>query len=92
MPETELEDHLFSAATLVFVEPTRARRARQALRHALGGRRFEHLMGLLAFTRTAHYWTVVHPDLPSEEDIRELLSSNDELARLLLQDPEMPHM
>ena len=92
MPETELEDHLFSAATLVFVEPTRARRARQVLRHALGGRRFEHLMGLLAFTRTAHYWTVVHPDLPSEEDIRELLSSNDELARLLLQDPEMPHM
>lgn len=90
LPETELEDHLFSAATLVFVEPTRAHRARQGLRRALGGRRFEHLMGLLAFIRTAHYWTVTHPDLPSEEDIRELLSSNDELARLLLQSPELP--
>ena len=90
LPETELEDHLFSAATLVFVEPGRAHRARQALRRALGGRRFEHLMGLLAFIRTAHYWTVTHPDLPSEDDIRELLSSNDELARLLLQDPEVP--
>jgi|SRR5579871_1159362 len=90
-PETELEDRLFSAATLVFVEPTRSHRARQALRRALGGRRFEHLMGLLAFIRTAHYWTVTHPDLPSEDDIRELLSSNDELARLLLQAPDLPH-
>jgi len=48
-------------------------------------------MGLLAFIRTAHYWTVTHPDLPTEDDIRELLSSNDELARLLLQAPEPPH-
>ena len=90
LPETELEDHLFSAATLVFVAPTRAHRARQALRRALGGRRFEYLIGLLAFIRTAHYWTVTHPDLPSEEDVRELLSSNDVLARLLLQNPEVP--
>ena len=90
LPETELEDHMFSAATLVFVDPTHAHQARQALRRALGGRRFEHLMGLLAFIRTAHYWTVTHPDIPSEEDIRELLGSNDELARLLLQSPEVP--
>jgi hypothetical protein len=90
LPETELEDHLFSAATLVFVELTRAHQARQALRRALGGRRFEHLMGLLAFIRTAHYWTVTHPDLPTEDDIRELLGANDELARLLLQAPELP--
>ena len=90
LPDTELEEHLFSAATLVFVEPTRALRARQALRRALGGKRFEYLIGLLAFIRTAHYWTVTHPDLPSEEDVRKLLSSNDELARLLLQAPELP--
>jgi len=90
LPETELEDRLFSAATIVFVEPARAHRARQALRRALGGKRFEYLIGLLAFIRTAHYWTVTHPDLPSEGDIRELLTSNDELARLLLQNPEVP--
>jgi two-component sensor histidine kinase len=45
-------------------------------------------MGLLAFIRTAHYWTVIHPDLVSENDISELLATNKELARLLLQDPE----
>ena len=46
------------------------------------------MLGLLAFIRTAHYWTVTHPDLVHEDDIRELLAANEELARLLLQDPE----
>ena len=87
-PGTEAEDWLIVAATLVFVEPVRAERARTALRHVLGGNRLEHLLGLLAFIRTAHYWTVVHPDLTVEEDVRELLEANEELARLLLQDPE----
>ena len=42
----------------------RTRRSRpRALRKVLGGNRFEHLMGLLAFIRTAHYWTVLHPEL-----------------------------
>jgi two-component sensor histidine kinase len=87
-PETESEDWLIAAATLVFVEPARAERARDALRRVLGGNRFEHLLGLLAFIRTAHYWTVLHPKLALEEDARELLRVNEELARLLLQDPE----
>jgi two-component sensor histidine kinase len=87
-PESEIEDWIFSAATLVFVEPARSERARRALRAVLGGRRFEHLAGLLAFIRTAHYWTVLHPDILVEEDVRELLDQNQELARLLLEDPE----
>ena len=87
-PGTELEDHIFSAATMVFVEAARSGRARRALRHVLGGRRFEFLLGLLAFIRTAHYWTVLHSDLVFEEDIRELLGASEELARLLLEDPE----
>jgi two-component sensor histidine kinase len=70
------------------VEPRRADRARRALRKALGGNRFEHLLGLLAFIRTAHYWTVLHPELSFEEDALELLRVNEELARLLLEDPE----
>jgi two-component sensor histidine kinase len=86
--ETQAEDWLIAAATLVFVEPRRAERARRALRSALGGNRFEHLMGLLAFIRTAHYWTVLHPELSFEEDALELLKVNEELARLLLEDPE----
>jgi hypothetical protein len=55
---------------------------------ALGARRFEFLVGLLAFVRTAHYWTMTHPEVETEEDMRELLEQHDELARLLLQDPE----
>jgi two-component sensor histidine kinase len=87
-PETEAEDWLIAAATLLFVEPRRADRARRVLRKALGGNRFEHLMGLLAFIRTAHYWTVLHPELSFEEDVRDLLKVNEELARLLLEDQE----
>ena len=87
-PETEAEDWLIAAATLLFVEPRRADRARRALRKVLGGNRFEHLMGLLAFIRTAHYWTVLHPELSFEDDVRDLLKVNEELARLLLEDQE----
>lgn len=86
--ETQAEDWLIAAATLVFVEARRAERARRALRRALGGNRFEHLMGLLAFIRTAHYWTVLHPELSFEEDALELLKVSEELTRLLLEDPE----
>ena len=87
-PDTEAEDWLIAATTLVFVEPARSERPRNALRKVLGGNQFEHLLGLLAFIRTAHYWTVLHPELSLEEDARELLRVNEELARLLLQDPE----
>jgi two-component sensor histidine kinase len=87
-PESQAEGWLIAAATLVFVEPRRAERARRALRNALGGNRYEHLLGLLAFIRTAHYWTVLHPELAFEEDALELLKVNEELARLLLEDPE----
>jgi hypothetical protein len=51
---------------------------------------------VLAFIRpTAHYWSGwTHPDLFAEETKsdgpRKLLSSNDELARLLLQGPDLP--
>jgi two-component sensor histidine kinase len=87
-PETEAEDWLIAAATFLFVEPRRADRARRALRKGLGGNRFEHLMGLLAFIRTAHYWTVLHPELSFEDDVRDLLKVNEELAQLLLEDKE----
>jgi signal transduction histidine kinase len=87
-PETDLEDCLFAAATVVFVEPLRSDRERAALRNAVGGQRFEHLMGLLTFIRAAHYWTKIHPDLGFEDDVRQMLDQQEELARLLLEDPE----
>ena len=76
------------ASALIFVEPTQSERARQALRRTLGGRRVEYLLALLAFIRTAHFWTVVHPGLEIEDDVRELMSTHKELASLLLQDPD----
>jgi hypothetical protein len=45
-------------------------------------------VALLAFIRTAHYWTVTHPGLEIEDDVRELLETERELAALLLQDPD----
>jgi len=88
-PDSEIEDWIFAASALIFVEPTQSERARQALRRTLGGRRVEYLLALLAFIRTAHYWTVVHPGLEIEDDVREIMSTHKELAYLLLQDPDL---
>jgi hypothetical protein len=46
------------------------------------------LLGLLAFIRTAHYWTVLHPHLQLEDDAQGLLKVNEELTTRLLHDPE----
>jgi signal transduction histidine kinase len=54
----------------------------------LGLREYELFSGCLAFIRTAHYWTMLHPEIESEEDMLELMRGHEELARLLLADPE----
>ena len=87
-PDTEIEDQLFALCTLVFVNPTQSERALNTLRHALGGKRFEYVLALLAFVRTAHFWTVVHPTIEMEEDVKQLMNRHKELASLLLQEPE----
>ena len=87
-PGSDLEDWIFAASAVTFIKPLESDHPRALLRNILGGKRFEYLLALLAFIRTAHYWTVVHPDLEIEDDVREFLSTNKELAALLLQDPE----
>jgi hypothetical protein len=87
-PDTDLEDWIFAASALIFVEPGRSERALKLLLDILGDRRFEYLMAFLAFVRTAHFWTVVHPGLEIEDDVREMMSAHPELATLLLQDPD----
>ena len=67
-PESEIEDRVFAAAAVIFVEPEKSQRAREALRQALGGKRFEYLVALLAFIRAAHFWTMAHPGLEIEDD------------------------
>ncbi len=85
---TELEDALFACAASIFVEPARSQLARHAVERALGARGFELFSGMLAFVRTAHYWTMLHPDIEAEDDMRQWMDGHEELARLLLEDPE----
>jgi hypothetical protein len=58
-PETSHDDDLLTSATVLFLQPARADRAKRALRVALGGEKFELLIGLLTFIRSAHYWTLM---------------------------------
>lgn len=87
-PNTDLEELIFTCAAVVFAEPARGDAARRSLLKAVGPARFEYLAGLLAFIRTAHYWTMLHPEIETEEDMRQLMREHAELARLLLEDPE----
>jgi two-component sensor histidine kinase len=87
-PETLHDDDLLAAATVLFLQPARADRAKRALRTALGGEKFELLIGFLTFIRSAHYWTLMHPELALEDDVKELLREHEELAKLLLEDSE----
>ena len=90
-PETSYDDDLLTSATVLFLQPARAVRAKHALRTALGGEKFELLVAFLTFVRSAHYWTLMHPELALEDDVKELLREHAELARMLLEDPEAGH-
>jgi two-component sensor histidine kinase len=90
-PETSFDDDLLTAATVLFLQPARAVRAKHALRIALGGEKFELLVGFLTFVRSAHYWTLMHPELALEDDVKALLREHEELARMLLEDAEAGH-
>jgi two-component sensor histidine kinase len=87
-PEAPHDDDLLTSATVLFLQPARAGRAKRALRIALGGEKFELLIGFLTFVRSAHYWTLMHPELEFEDDVKALLREHEELARLLSEDSE----
>ena len=85
---SQLEDEIFACAAVMFVEPSRSDSARRAMIRVLGQRDYEFLSGCLAFIRTAHYWTMLHPEIESEEDMLELIRGHEELAKLLMDDSE----
>jgi hypothetical protein len=87
-PDSEIEDQLFAVCALIFVNPTHSERALNMLRHALGGKRSEYLLALLAFIRTAHFWTEVHPEIEMEDDVIKLGIENKLLADLLSREPD----
>ncbi|HSZ08705.1 MAG TPA: hybrid sensor histidine kinase/response regulator [Steroidobacteraceae bacterium] len=85
---SQLEDEIFACAAVMFVEPARCDSARRALIRTLGQRDYEFFSGCLAFIRTAHYWTMLHPEIESEEDMLALMRGHEELAQLLMDDSE----
>ena len=82
--DSPLGQHFRVACTVAFLKPHGAGTWLAALRRLLGPQRFEQLMLLLAFIRTAHFWTQVHPELTFEPDLEQLLQEQQELAEPLL--------
>lgn len=78
------EFDVFTAASVMFVSPARSSEASAALRESVGGANFEIITAFLAFIRTAHYWTLTHPELAFEADMTALFKTQEQLARLLL--------
>ena len=87
-PRSESEADLFDALTIMFLSPRDSARAREAVRAAVGDGTFELLVAYLAFIRTAHYWTEMHPELTYEPDMAEIMRGHGELANLLLDKSE----
>jgi signal transduction histidine kinase len=86
--DDELEQALLACAAHVFLQTPDARQCHGALRYALGESSFQYLLVFLAFIRMAHYWIQVHPELDLEEDLKQLLRSQQKLAEVLLDDQE----
>jgi hypothetical protein len=87
-PDSLGEQALFACATHVFLQTPDASPAHEALRLALGPRTMEQVNLFLAFVRTAHYWTKLHPELALEDDVAQLLATHETLAHCILKDPE----
>src|ERR1700733_14870631 len=83
-PDSPGEQALFACATHVFLQTADAAPAHEALRQALGAGCLEQLNLILAFVRTAHYWTQLHPELVLEDDINQLLATHEALAQCIL--------
>jgi PAS domain S-box-containing protein len=86
--DTQMEDGLFSLASHVFLQTADAPKCLDVLERLLGTVRLQYLLLFLAFVRAAHYWTRVHPEIQFEDDINQLLATNEALASCILDDPE----
>src|ERR1700722_6137114 len=87
-PDSSIEQALFACATHVFLQTPDASQAHAAVARVLGERNLEHVNLMLAFVRTAHYWTKLHPELTFENEIVQLLAPHETLAACILKDPE----
>src|ERR1700722_14761381 len=79
-PDSAQERAIFACAAHVFLKTSDASRALHALKCGLDGKTLEYTKLLLAFIRTAHYWTEIHPELVLEDDINQLLATHEAIA------------
>src|SRR6202041_831732 len=86
-PDSARERAIFACAAHVFLRTPDASRALHALKCGLDGKTLEYTKLLLAFIRTAHYWTEIHPELVLEDDINQLLATHEAIAACVLAEP-----
>ena len=86
--DSEAERVVFSFASHVFLQTKEAPACLEALRRLFGAARFEYLLLLFVFVRSAHYWTEIHPELAFEDDIQQLLAVHQALANCVLREPD----
>ena len=86
-PNSAQERAIFVCAAHVFLKTSDAPRALQALKSAFDRKTLEYTKLLLAFIRTAHYWTEIHPELALEDDINQLLATHEAIAKCVLANP-----
>jgi PAS domain S-box-containing protein len=86
--DSEAEQAIFAFASHVFLQTQDAPACVIALAVLFGAVRLQYLILFLAFIRTAHYWSEVHPELAFEDDVKELLATHEALAKCILKDPE----
>jgi hypothetical protein len=85
---SDFEEAFFAIASHVFLQTSEAPACLESLKALLDAARFQYLILFLLFIRSAHYWTEVHPELVLEEDIKQLLATDEVLAECILHDPE----
>ena len=90
-PDSAQERAIFACAAHLFLKTPDAPIALCALKCVFDGKTLEYTKLLLAFIRTAHYWTEIHPELVLEDDINQLLVTHEAIAACVLADsPELP--
>ena len=86
-PNSAQERAIFVCAAHVFLKTSDASRALHALKSVFDRKTLEYTKLLLAFIRTAHYWTEIHPELALEDDINQLLATHEAIAKCVLANP-----
>lgn len=61
-------------------EPSIVRQCQREMRRVLGTQVYNRFMTLLSFIRTAHQWTITHPEIVLESDVQQWLDKYEALS------------